>query len=158
MAAIVIVHSLTGSLGAQTMGLILCVYEGREAGDDIDGFQVGSYSDFGAWREFIAANLEAGQWGSRFRTLMMHSDCDGEWSPDDCITLKRELAIIRDEMARLPVVPFHSAWQQQVADELALRQHSALDCFINVDGETLVDAIARLAELAVVRRRPITFT
>jgi Immunity protein 70 len=64
-----------------TMGLVLCVYEGREAGDDLDGFQVGSYSDFGAWRDFIAAKLEGGRWGSRFPTIMMHSDCDGEWSP-----------------------------------------------------------------------------
>ena len=30
-----------------TMGLVLCVYEGREFGDDLDGFQVGSYSDSG---------------------------------------------------------------------------------------------------------------
>jgi hypothetical protein len=140
-----------------TMGLVLCVYEGREAGDDLDGFQVGSYSDFGAWRDFIAAKLEGGRWGSRFPTIMMHSDCDGEWSPEDCIALKRELAAIRDEMARLPVVPFHSAWQRQVADEFGLRQQSALDCFINVDGETLVDAIERLAELAMRLGRPITF-
>ena len=88
---------------------------------------------------------------------MMHSDCDGEWSSEDCIALKRELAAIRDEMAGLPVVPFHSAWQQQVADEFGLRQQSALDCFINVDGETLVDAIERLAELAMRLGRPITF-
>jgi hypothetical protein len=30
------------------VGLVLCVYEDRETGDDIEGFQVGSYSDFGA--------------------------------------------------------------------------------------------------------------
>jgi len=139
------------------MGLVLCIYTDREAGDDLDGFQVGSYSDFGAWRDFIAVELEGGRWGSRFPTLMMHSDCDGEWSPEDCIALKRELAAIRGEMASLPVVPFHSTWQQQVADEFGLRQQSALDCFINVDGETLVDAIERLAELAMRLGRPITF-
>ena len=65
------------------MGLVLCVYEDRQSGDDLDGFQVGSYGDFGAWREFIAAELENGAWGSRFPTLMMHSDCDGEWSAED---------------------------------------------------------------------------
>jgi hypothetical protein len=140
-----------------TMGLVLFVYDGRESGDDLDGFQVGSYSDFGAWRDFIPAKLEGGRWGSRFPTIMMHSDCDGEWSPVDCIALKRELAAIRDEMARLLVVPFHSAWQQQVADEFGLRQQSALDCFINVYGETLVDAIERLADLAMRLGRPITF-
>src|SRR5262245_7207498 len=91
------------------MGLVLCVYEGRDSGDDLDGFQVGSYSDFGAWHDFIVAKLEGGHWGRWFPSLMMHSDCDGEWSPEDCIALKRELAVIRDEMARLPVVPFHSA-------------------------------------------------
>jgi hypothetical protein len=140
------------------MGLILCVYQDREAGDDVDGFQVGSYGDFAAWRDFIAANLEGDHWGSRFPTLMMHSDCEGEWSPLDCLTLKSELAVIREEMTRLPVVPFHSAWQQQVAEEFGLRQRSAIDCFINVDGETLVDAIERLAELALRLGQPITFT
>jgi hypothetical protein len=108
--------------------------------------------------DFIAENLEGGQWGSRFPTLMMHSDCDGEWSPEECITLKQELTIIGGEMRSLPVVPFCSSWQQQVADEFALRQQSAVDCFINVDGELLVDAIGRLADLAIARRRPITFT
>jgi hypothetical protein len=75
----------------------------------------------------------------------------------DCIALKRELGAIRDAMARLPAVSFHSAWQQHVADEFGLRQQSALDCFITVDGETLVDAIERLAELAIRLGRPITF-
>lgn len=139
------------------MGLVLCVYEGRESGDDLDGFQVGSYGDFGAWRDFIAAALENGEWGSRFPTLMMHSDCDGEWSPEACVTLQQELQTIRSEMERLPVVPFNSSWQQQVAEEFGLVPQSALDCFINVDGENLVDAIARLADLAVRLRRPISF-
>ena len=139
------------------MGLVLCIYEDRESGDDIDGFQVGSYSDFGAWRDFIAAALEHGRWGSRFPTLMMHSDCDGEWSPEDCVALRNELRIIREEMAKLPVVPFPAPWQQQVAEEFGLMPKSALDCFINVDGENLVEAIALLAELAMRLEKPIDF-
>jgi hypothetical protein len=139
------------------MGLVLCIYEGRESGDDIDGFQVGSYSDFGAWRDFICAELEGGRWGSRFPTLMMHSDCDGEWSAEECAALKRELQTIRNEMETLPVVPFHASWQRQVADGFGLVPHSSLDCFINVDGDNLVDAILRLADLAIRLRRPISF-
>ncbi|HEY1246949.1 MAG TPA: Imm70 family immunity protein [Hyphomicrobiaceae bacterium] len=139
------------------MGLVLCVYDDPEAGDDLDGFQVGSYSDFGAWRDFICAQLENGQWGSRFPTLMMHSDCDGEWSAEECTVLKRELQTIRSEMEKLPVVRFHARWQQQVAEEFGLVPRSALDCFINVDGETLVDAILRLVDLAVRVRKPIAF-
>jgi len=42
------------------MGLVLCVYDDPETGDDLDGFQVGRYSDFGAWRDFICAELEGG--------------------------------------------------------------------------------------------------
>jgi hypothetical protein len=139
------------------VGLVLCVYEDRESGDDIDGFQVGSYSDFGAWRDFIAAALENGAWGSRFPTLMMHSDCDGEWTAEECVLLEGELAAIREEMAKLPVVQFPAGWQRQVADELGLTPQSALDCFINVDGENLVDAIARLAVLAIKLGKPIDF-
>jgi hypothetical protein len=131
------------------LGLTLCVYELGDFGDNIDGFQVGGYGDFGAWREFIAVELENGRWGSRFPTLMMHSDCDGEWSSEACGTLKSELETIRGEMAKLPIRPFSSSWQQQVAEERGLFQHSALDCFINVNGENLVEAIARLADLAM---------
>ena len=139
------------------MGLVLCIYEDRESGDDLDGFQVGSYSDFGAWRDFIAEALENGAWGSRFPTLMMHSDCDGAWSPEECVALGQELETIRSEMAKLPIVPFPADWQRQVAEEVGLTPQSALDCFINVDGENLVDAIARLADLAIRLGRPIDF-
>ena len=139
------------------MGLILCVYEDPGSGDDLDGFQVGSYSDFGAWRDFIATALESGRWGSRFPTLMTHSDCDGQWSPEECARLREELETIRIEIARLPVVPFPADWQRQVAEDLELRPQSALDCFINVDGENLVDAITRLADLATKLGKPIDF-
>ena len=139
------------------MGLVLCVYDDPETGDDLDGFQVGRYSDFGAWRDFICAELEGGEWGSRVPTLMMHSDCDGEWSPAECAVLKRELQTIRGEMEKLPVVPFHASWQQGVAAEFGLIPQSALDCFINIDGENLVEGITRLADLAIQLRRPISF-
>ncbi|HEX5998264.1 MAG TPA: Imm70 family immunity protein [Hyphomicrobiaceae bacterium] len=139
------------------MGLVLCVYEDRENGVDLDGFQVGSYSDFGAWRDFIAATLENGEWGSRFQTLMMHSDCDGEWSAEACVALKRELQAIGAEMERLPALPFPAGWQRQVADELGLVPRSARECFINVDGESLVDALSRLADLAIRRGKSIHF-
>lgn len=138
------------------MSLVLCVYRDREIGDDIGGFQVG-YGEFGAWRDFICTRLEHGQWGSRFPTLMNHSDCDGEWPAGDCAVLRQELQTIRGEMEQLPVVPFHSEWQQQVAEELGLVPRSALDCFINVDGENLVDAILRLADLATSLRTSICF-
>jgi hypothetical protein len=138
------------------MSLVLCVYEDQEIGDDIAGFQVG-YGEFGAWRDFICARLEHGQWGSRFPTLMMHSDCDGEWSPQECDLLEQELRTIRGELEKLPVVPFHASWQQRVAQELGLVPKSALDCFINVDGENLVDAILRLADLATGLHKPISF-
>jgi hypothetical protein len=138
------------------MSLVLCVYNDPETGDDLDGFQVG-YGDFGAWRDFICAQLEHGEWGGRFPTLMMHSDCDGEWSAEDCALLRRELQTIRSEMESLPVVPFHAGWQQQLAARLGFVPRSALDCFINVDGENLVDATLRLADLAVRLRKPIAF-
>ena len=42
-----------------------------------------------AQADYIVRELEDGKAGSLFPTLVMHSDCDGEWSPPDCDKLKK---------------------------------------------------------------------
>jgi hypothetical protein len=74
------------------MGLYLALFDG---GDELDGVEVGSYSDFGAFRDAVVAHLEEGVTGSRCPTLIMHSDSDGQWTPAEAADLERELQTIR---------------------------------------------------------------
>jgi len=52
------------------MGLYLCVFDGEE---ELDGVEVGFYADFGTFRNAVVRHLENGKAGSRFPTLIHHS-------------------------------------------------------------------------------------
>jgi hypothetical protein len=136
------------------MGLYLCVFDGD---DDVAGVDVGAYSDFDHFRETIANALESRRPGSRFPTLMLHSDCDGEWSVDECNKLVQELNQLSRDAAQLSPVPFRDNWQSSVADREGLRPKSLLESFIDVDGECLVERLAGLCSIAIERGLPITF-
>lgn len=136
------------------MGLYLALFEND---DEIDGIEIGRYSDFGYFRDIIIDKLEKGQIGSRFPTLILHSDCDGEWSSAQCKTLKEELIIIGKEFKKLPIVDFQSDWQKMVAKTIGLKPQCLYDCFIDVDGESLIERLIALCELAVKIDRPILF-
>jgi hypothetical protein len=125
--------------------------------DEVDGFQVGHYSDFGALRDYICRELEAGTWGSRFPTLMNHSDCDGEWSVADCEPLTAELAQIATEMKARSVVPFPSEWQQNIATSIGLAPQNAFESFLDVDGEPVIERVRKLVDTARERGLPILF-
>jgi hypothetical protein len=136
------------------MGLYLCLFENDE---DIDGVEVGTYGDFDAFRSFITDSLESGKPGSRFPTLILHSDCDGEWSVQEAVRLADELALAREEMRRLPPVPFASEWQGKIARSNGLTPRNALESFIDVDGECLMERLTALAEHAIAADLPISF-
>ncbi len=112
------------------MSLYLCVFDGEE---ELAGLEVGPYARFNALREWVARELEGGAPGSRFPTLVKHSDCDGEWSPEECARLRREL--------------------DQIAAESAGRPGAAEDA----EGRPLLDGLRALADEALRRRRPILF-
>jgi hypothetical protein len=118
---------------------------------------VGSYADFGTFRETVASVLENGVWGSRFPTLMFHSDCDGEWNPDDSGMLAKELEAIVVEFKKRPPTEFAAEWQRKVAKQVGLRPVCLYDCFIDVDGEPLLDRLVNMAKLALHRDLPILF-
>ena len=80
------------------MGLYLTIFAGDE---ELDGVEVGAYADFSAFRDAVVSNLEAGNAGDRFPTLILHSDCDGEWSPDEAAKLEIEL---KDQITVMVVV------------------------------------------------------
>jgi hypothetical protein len=100
------------------MGLYLAVFDGEE---EVSGVQVGSYADFGAFRDTVAEHLERGDVGSRFPTLMLHSNCEGSWLPEQAPQLRDELANIGDAFRQLPPIPFQpGSWQSEVARLLGL--------------------------------------
>jgi Immunity protein 70 len=115
------------------MGLYLCVFEDDE---EIDGVEIGAYADFNGFREYIVRELEAGKSGSKFPTLILHSDCDGEWSPEQANQLKDELLTIVDALTSRPPAPFTSAWQRAVSKSIGLVPRDAFESFIDVDGIT----------------------
>jgi hypothetical protein len=136
------------------MGLYLCIFDEDE---EIDGVEVGQYADFNALRDYIVRELEGGQLGSRFPALVMHSDCDGEWTPSECMVLRTELSTIISEMKSRPVIPFSSDWQKKIAKFVGLVPTSAFESFIDADGEFVLDRMMTLANRSVERNLPILF-
>jgi hypothetical protein len=136
------------------VGLYLAVFENDE---EIDGVEVGSYEDFGAFRDTVTNLLERGAAGTRFPTLILHSDCDGTWSPEEAARLKEELKTIRAEFSKLPAVAFSSSWQNEVARSIGLTPVNLAESFIDIDGESLIDRLVSLAEVAEKRQQPIVF-
>lgn len=136
------------------MGLYLCIFEDEE---DIAGVDVGAYSDFARFRNEIAKSLESDQIGSKFPTLMLHSDCDGEWSVDECKLLLVELESIANKLKALPSIQFPENWQRSAADQTGLVPSSLYECFIDVDGENLIERLIALSRTSIERNLPISF-
>jgi Immunity protein 70 len=136
------------------MGLYLCIFD---ADDELDGVDVGSYRDFNDFRSAVVQHAEQRKGGSRCPTLILHSDCDGTWTPQECAKLEAELTEVAAVFQRLPVRPFESGWQKEVADSLGLHPVSLYESFIDVDGEPLIRRLRDLAKLAQERRCPILF-
>src|ERR1700722_8255235 len=106
------------------MSLYLCVFD---EDDELEGVDVGAYSDFSDLRKTITKVLEHGKIGSRFPTLMLHADCDGEWSIEDCQSLESELETISAELKKHPSKGFFSGWQKNVAKQHGLCPESLYD-------------------------------
>jgi Immunity protein 70 len=136
------------------MGLYLCVFDNEV---ELDGVEVGSYSDFDCFRNTVTELLEGGDSGSKFPTLNNHSDSDGEWSLSECVSLKHELMEIATSFQQLPSVQFGAEWQLQVGKLLGLKPTSLYDSFIDVDGESLIERLLRLCDVAIERKSPIVF-
>lgn len=136
------------------MGLYLAIFEGD---NELDGVEVGSYADFSAFRSAIATHLEGGVPGSRYPILMLHSDCDGQWSSEDSAGLAAELMAITGVFMDLPAEPLGEGWKAELAKSLGLRPSNLYDCFFDVDGEPLLDRFMGLARLSIEGGLPILF-
>jgi hypothetical protein len=136
------------------MGLYLCLFDGDE---EVDGLEVGPYTDFDTFRSCVVRELESGAAGSKFPTLILHSDCDGEWSPTEAEKLEKELVEIGDEFRRRPPIAISSDWQKQVVKRFGLKMNNLNDCFFDVDGEPLLERLINLAKISQGRNLPILF-
>ena len=136
------------------MSLYLCIFDEDE---ELDGVDVGAYSDFGNFRDTIVRELERGSTGSRFPTFMLHADCDGQWNAGDCGKLENELETISAELKQRPPKEFFAEWQKNAAKQCGLCPKSLYDCFIDVDGEPLLERLLGLTSLAQRRGLPILF-
>ena len=137
------------------MGLYLAVFDGDQ---EIEGVEVGSYGDFGVFRDAVAEQLERGAAGWRFPTLMLHSDCDGSWSPEEAGHLETELEQIADEFQRLPPIELKpGSWQSDVAKSLGIRPKNLYDSFFDVDGEPLIERLVGLIRLSREHGQEILF-
>lgn len=136
------------------MGLYLCALK---EGVDIDGIDVGAYSDYQNFLEVITDRLQRGMHSSKFPTLMRASNCDGEWRLDDLPKLKNELTQIRDAFGQLPPTEYPSKWQREVASLLGISASSLASSFIDVDGEDLCQRMIDLCETALEHGATISF-
>jgi hypothetical protein len=136
------------------MGLYLAVFKDDE---ELNGLEVGGYSDFGFFRDTVVAIVENGVPGSRCPTLILHSDCDGQWTPSHAVALERELRLVTTRFRECPPVPLNSHWQRLVAGTFGIRPQSLYDCFFDVDGEPLLERLISLARLSQDTNLPIQF-
>jgi len=136
------------------MGLYLCIFDDSE---ELDGVEVGYYDDFYWFRNTITKELEREHLGSKFPVLILHPDSDGHWTPEECVTLENELTAIGELLKKLPPIPFNSDWQKSIAKSIGLRPANLYDCFIDVDGEPLIERLINLCKLAQKVNRPIMF-
>jgi len=136
------------------MSLYLCIFNGK---DEIDGVEVGSYGDFRFFRDSVLQKLEKGVIGSRFPVLMLHSDCEGTWSVREAGLLQEELKEIAKSFKTIPAENYHSEWQQKLAKSQGLRPENLYECFIDVDGEILIERLVCLCQLSIQVGEPILF-
>lgn len=136
------------------MGLYLCIFDGD---DELDGVEIGHYSDFNALRSYITGELEGGTQGSAFPLLILHSDSDGEWAAQELAGLRKEMEEIIAEMKSRPSVPFMSDWQRKVAQSNGVVPGNAYESFVDVDGEFVLGRMYQLIRLAQDRALPILF-
>lgn len=136
------------------MGLYLCVFSDD---DEIEGVEVGAYSDFNFFRDAITATVEKGVAGSVCPVLINHSDCDGQWSVDDANNLLLELKTVEAYLRQCPPVELNSQWKIDVAKTFGIKVNSLFDCFFDVDGEPLIERLRDLVEASIANNSPIIF-
>jgi hypothetical protein len=136
------------------MSPYLTIFDGEK---ELDGVEVGTYADFNVFRSAVVRRLERRGAGSKFPTLIFHSDCDGQWTPQEAAVLEKELVEISARFRELPAEPLKAEWQGSIAEKQQLEINSLHDCFFDVDGEALLERMIDLCRLSQMRGLPILF-
>jgi Immunity protein 70 len=138
------------------VGLYLCVFAPGDRDEELEGVEVGSCDDFHGFRETIATRLEAGDWGSRFPIFMHRSDSTSTWTAMEAGQLEVELLSVADELSRLSRIELQGS-SKAAAEEFSLVPQSLYECFLDVDGEPLVDRILDVVRASMLSDQPILF-
>lgn len=136
------------------MGLYLCVFKDDE---ELEGVEVGLYEYFGLFRDSVVTFVENDAAGSVCPTLVLHSDCDGEWSSIECKQLLRELATIAYVFKNLPSHNGLIDIRRNQFLEPEINPTSLYDCFVDVDGVNLIERIMGLCSIAILNNERIMF-
>ena len=138
------------------MGLYLCIFD--QNGDDICGVEVGLYSYFGEFRDFLSRVLKRkSKFSLPMTTLLNHSDCDGSWNVDECVHLKMELQEIKQIFINEPPDLSIIELKQDIFKFYGVKPENLFECFIDSDCEFLIDRLIQLCDLAIQENRPIIF-
>lgn len=140
-------------IGGNRMGLYLCIFDGD---DEVASVEVGSYEDFGVFREMVLDLVESGDFASVCPILMDHSDADGEWSVENCSGLVAELDTIASVFAQHEAISWPAEkWQSALLS--GAKPKNLLESFIDVEGGILVFQLRALAECAVDLKLAVLF-
>ena len=137
------------------MGLYLCMFDDDD--EEVEGVEIGSYADFNFFRDTVIANVENGMAGSVCPTLILHSDSDGHWTPDEAAALLEEFKTVEKVLKEYPAIALDSPWKMEVAKTFGIVPGNLLECFFDVDCEPLVERLKGLAALSVKRKLSILF-
>jgi len=115
------------------------LYLGLFDGDtEVAGWCFGHYSDFGCFRDVVASVADQ----ARYPVLMGSSDCDSHWSPQQQRDLIDELAELAEIFRSHPPRPLKEAFEH--TEDLRSNAKTLYDCFHNVDGENVFEALTAL--------------
>lgn len=88
---------------------------------------------------------------------MLHSDCSGEWMPDESRKLVAELEEIAARFKELPPMELASGWQNNVAKTRGIKPRNLYECFFDPAGKPLLERLISLARLSGEKQLPILF-
>lgn len=136
------------------MGLYLTIFSDEE---ELAGLEIGSYSDYAKFIDFLVENVEGGNRGSKCPTLTLHHDSDGEWSSLESVQLLSELKYIKEKLIKLPPYNTGIEWMNLLFKENSMKPNNAYESFLDVDGEYLLERLIDLTCQSIELKLPILF-
>lgn len=138
------------------MGLYLSLFDCEEK--EINGVEIGSYEYFGFFRDSINEIVEnSSQWGIVCPNIMIHSDCDGRWEPENCKEIISELQKIKIKFQITPSCQKIIDLKKEIINLYGIQPANLYDCFVDVDGENLIERLKELCECAYIKKLDILF-